>query len=418
MQYISQTTYNYSHLGGTTSIDLILEDYTYLYVPQKTGGSWFSITADGVTQGDEWDTAHYTITVQENTGNSRRSGTILLRSRDSGGTVYETTLYVFQAYRVAGPIWYDTFYTEEGSNIEYSIILDGTEIYKGRAGRRPNETGIKVNVAEICKDYVYVELPDFRDYDNDVFASPTAIRDFTLLSWGEAQVTYRFMYNWTYDYEYMPYKNPERDVFPLSDPINGRLDPRMKMMITYYSDALNPLVPYTIDGVPHTKSYKRGVSTWVRDVADIQGSTLILKSVKYTVNACGQYALYYRNRKGGYDSFLIEGAVHKSDKFNKGTYQKYYTNREPMGFGKKDFHNGIITEYSLNTGWLTDSQSNNLAFNLLSSNEVFLHNLTDNTIFPVVITNSGTTYKNFKSNSQKLVCYEINVEESQQKQLI
>lgn len=134
-------------------------------------------------------------------------------------------------------------------------------------------------------------------------------------------------------------------------------------------------------------------------------------------NYCGDWALYYSNRSGGWDSFLIEGNVKKIDNF-----EKYYINRSynntTMEWGKKVYHNEITTNYELHTGWLNDRQSEILAFNLLSSNQVYLHDLVNNKIIPVVITDDTAEYKTFKNNGRKMVNYTINVEASQIQQNI
>lgn len=416
MIYIdTDDTQSFTDVGGEFWVTVYYYDDAATYLPTVTGSSWITVTLQGGTQGEE----RYSVTVAENPGTSSRSGVITFKMLNTDQEYETVDLYIYQSYLVAGPIWYDTLYTESNTrDFAYTLELDGETIYSGMAVRQPGTSGPVINISKICQDYLHMELPDFRNYNNDVFSSPDAIKSFNLLVYGEARVTYKFMYNWSYDFDRMPYKNPVRDVFTSSQPINGHLDPRMKMMITYYSAAKTPVVPYTIDGVSHTKTFKTGVSTWVRDVSDLQGSTLVLKSVKYTVDYCGDYALYYKNRSGGYDSFLIEGNVAMSDKYDRASYAKAYYNTNPMNWGTNTYHNEITTSYTLHTGWLSDSESQILAFNLLPSNEVFLHNLTDNTIVPVIITNSEVSYKTYKSNSHKLVNYEITVEKSQKKQLI
>jgi len=89
-----------------------------------------------------------------------------------------------------------------------------------------------------------------------------------------------------------------------------------------------------------------------------------------------------------------------------------------LEFENGTYHSQIITSYQLNTGWLNDQQSENLAFNLLSSNEVYLHNLCSDKVYPVVITDNTATYKTYKNNSRKFVNYQINCEESQRKEVL
>ena len=366
---------------------------------------------------DTQDECDYTITIAENTDKSPRNGSITLKYRDFDDVIWETTIYIYQSYFLQYPIWLDTYYIGDSYVGEYSIILDGKEIYKGKARAKPNEEYYKINVARICQDYLSSSLPDIREMDDDTFAATNAVRYFTLLIEGEAKVTYMFLYNWNYCFDPLPLKNPDRNAFPCSIPINGHLDPRMKMLITYFSLAESPKVEYYQGEKKRTKTFKTGLSTWVRDVDDIQGLTLTLKNCSYTVNYCGDYALYYKNRSGGYDSFLIEGNGTKTDQYDRSTYRKTY-DVGSIDFGSKHYHNEITTNYKLNTGWLSDNESEILAYNLLSSDEVILHILATNELIPVMITNSEASYKTFKNNSRKLVNYEITLEESQKKILL
>ena len=73
----------------------------------------------------------------------------------------------------------------------------------------------------------------------------------------------------------------------------------------------------------------------------------------------------------------------------------------------------IQTVYELNTHYLTDEQSENLAKNLLGSNLVYLHDFTDGVVRPVVIQDKAVTYQTYQTNGKKLAQYKITVAESQ-----
>lgn len=284
------------------------------------------------------------------------------------------------------PIWKDTYYTEtiaDGGSIEYSIEtlikVEGktiTEtIFNGKAWANPNTNVVRVNINNLVKDYLNFELPDL----NSVTAlltvpHPNAIKTFSFMKNGAEVAQYKFIKDWSYK---------THNSTTLSAPINGKCVDGQLYFLTYVDDDL--------------------VFT------DIQKTPNRL----YSNNLCdGRYVLYYLNRYGGMDSFVIEAKAVKTD-----NYQPYFIastyNNNTTEFGKKIYHNDITTTYNLTTGWLRDSESENLAFNLLSSNLVYLHDIKEDKIMPVVITNTSVDYKTFRNQNNKLYNYTISVECSQ-----
>ena len=155
-----------------------------------------------------------------------------------------------------------------------------------------------------------------------------------------------------------------------------------------------------------------GVTTLVRDLSEYADYTITVDSaITYDVIYCGPMALYYLNARGGWDSFLIEGKVKRTDNMSQSDYGRKYDNTTAQ-FGKTRYMNEITESYELHTGWLTDDQAARLAKHLLPSNRVYAHNLETDRIFPVVITDSNAEYKTFK-NEKRLVSYQINISSSQ-----
>lgn len=281
------------------------------------------------------------------------------------------------------PIWQDIYYTSTTyTMLEYVINrTDQTVIYAGRAYQRPGGTGISINISKICQDYLKDTFDgvDFRNLTGTTYVHPEAYVEFELRTrnGGTLLASYGFVYDWSYE----GWNGSART---LSNPINDHTVTGMYTFNTSCSSAGT-------------------VSTAIGKVA--------------TGNSCGDVALYYKNRKGGWESFLIEGTVTKKDEYTKYTYNRSFNNNT-LQFENGTYHSQIITNYVLNTGWLSDQESDNLAFNLLSSNEVYLHNLCEDKVYPVVIKDNSATYKTYKNNSRKLVNYQINVEESQRKEVL
>ena len=289
---------------------------------------------------------------------------------------------------IKAPIWQDVYYTSTTFTVlDYAVqIVGANTIYTGRAYQRPGGNGVSINISKICQDYIkdsFREV-DFRNRVGTPYIHPNSYVEFNLINATNGTVlgTYGFVYDWSYE----SWGGNTRVV---SNPIN---DHKVTGMYEFYTQC----------GMNAETNMLELITT---------------VSTAVTGNACGEIALYYKNRKGGWDSFLIEGTVTKKDEYTKYTYNRSFNNNT-LEFENGTYHSQIITSYQLNTGWLSDQESENLAFNLLSSNEVYLHNLCTNKVYPVVITDNTATYKTYKNNQRRLVNYTINCEESQRKEVL
>ena len=275
---------------------------------------------------------------------------------------------------IYAPIWRDTYHTGSADTLTYGVLVDGQEIYKGRAYIAPDEDIFKINVSKICQDYLSASLPDFRNISAATITDANAYRSFELVD-GEGTLinTYNFLYCWDY------LTNFSGSNISLARPINGHYCPNMKVFSTEW---YNGVVRTTIT----------------------QGSG----------NYCGSGALYYLNKSGGWDSFLIEGVSKRSDAYEKYTYNKSFDNNT-IEFEEGTYINQIQVKWTLHTGYLSDEESKRLAYHLIPSNAVYFHNFEDDTIVPVVITNSSVDYKTYRNEGRKLVRYDITLNESQKK---
>lgn len=150
-----------------------------------------------------------------------------------------------------------------------------------------------------------------------------------------------------------------------------------------------------------------GVTSYVRDAGDATGMYLVVNGIKYDVRYCGDVALYYLNAYGGWDAFLIEGNVVKSDNKTHYEYDKFARNTT-IDFETTRYATEIETTYKLSTGWLKDDQAERLCKHLLSSNMVYMHILDENKIVPVNIKDTKVEYKTYKA-TKKMINYTIEV---------
>ena len=147
----------------------------------------------------------------------------------------------------------------------------------------------------------------------------------------------------------------------------------------------------------------------------------------YDMDHCGPGAFIYRNRFGGWDSFLIEGNIIKTDNYTKLNYRtkgeynqsfNFVNSNSQYKLEKHTDNVSIDTTYEAYTGWLSDEEAERLVFHLLSSPMVFFQDLhRENKLYPIDdfvnmpirITASSAEYKKFR-NGKKMVNYLITFE--------
>ena len=158
-----------------------------------------------------------------------------------------------------------------------------------------------------------------------------------------------------------------------------------------------------------------GVSTYTRDLADLSGCKISVDfqgtSTDYDVSYCGEFAAYYVNSHGGWDSFLFEGKSSRADDIERHTIEKFFQNTT-LDFETNTYLSEIDIKYTLNTGWLTDEQSAMFAKEFLESNMVYIHDLVNDRIFPAVIQEDTVEFKRWTDN-RKMVSHTVTVAESQ-----
>ena len=274
---------------------------------------------------------------------------------------------------VYAPVYKDTYYTTSGEYVDYHITYNGGTIFSGRAYAMPNGGNISININRIAQRYLSQNIDALFGGSTSV-ANSNAVGDFALYVNGSNVQTYRFLYCYDYDF------NWAGGSANLSNPVCNEYGAGMF--------------------IPTTSCAGSSVST----SRSTPGTTC--KSVKY--------GLYYCNARGGWDAFAIQGNAVKTDTFKQFETDRSFDNTT-REFERNRYLNEVETKYELNTHYLTDEQSYNLVKNLFGSTKVYIHNLMDGTIKPVVVTDTSVKYQTFQGNGKKFAQYKITVTESQAK---
>lgn len=298
---------------------------------------------------------------------------------------------------MAHPIWKD-YYVSLGTadSIEYRILCGNEVIYSGRSWKRPGEAENRIRINDICADYLVQGSANFRVqvWEVDKFLTEDSVQ---------------FINDWSYDYEY------DVDIDGMAFPINGKVASNQRLTYSVLgTDEVTAkfvfesgLVQYYDFAAPLNSA---GVGVAVVNLANYPNlKSIEIGNTNYeVVSQCSRYALYYMNAHGGWDSLLIEGNHSEVDNLTRHTREADYDNTSVQNRGTINVVNEISKSLTLHTSWMSDDQSSRM-HHLLNSTDVYLYDFLTGEVIPVLLTNTTTEYKTYKSNGCKLVNYAISV---------
>lgn len=76
----------------------------------------------------------------------------------------------------------DCYYDTTADTLSYYIMVGDDVIYSGIAVKSPSKDTLSINVGKRIRDYLYIYMPDFSNYDGVVILHPEAVRLFDLYS--------------------------------------------------------------------------------------------------------------------------------------------------------------------------------------------------------------------------------------------
>lgn len=291
---------------------------------------------------------------------------------------------------ITNPIWRNTYFTTGSTSATYHINLDGNTIFNGKAVRYPDADELRINIDKVCSNYLSSDIASLltaMPATDTSITHPEAQRTFAFYVGNTKVNDYRFYNDWSYTTD----KPVTGTSINISAPINGHFVPGMLKVNTVRTSNASTSTITTTGNADYAPGL--GYNTQVK---------------------CSPYVLYYLNSYGGWDAFVIEGTGRKTDNFT--TYQTDCVfDNTTLEFETNKYVNEIKTGYELNTGYLTDEQAKNLAKNLLGSIRVYLQNIDEGWVKPVVIDDKNATYQTYQLNGRKLCQYKIKVTESQHK---
>lgn len=344
------------------------------------------------------------------------------------------------------PIWKDeSFGVQTGDFSIYKVTGEDMQlIYSGHAVRHPGSSGPAPRASVYVNDIIadHLDSPDMADILENAasgrFTESPLLTTFRFYDGETLRGTASYAADWSYDYGY----NYETQWKGMSFPITGYMSPGHPLLYT----AVQALGVYVTVGYPdgHTETgsaitrtadfnddyngdFAKETSPFdgflVLDAADYPGAVSVtvgtllpdggrLSDEYRIVDSCSRYSVCYRNAYGGWDSLLLEGLCSMSDALTRHNAQRSYSNSLAANRGTFNFCNEMTRQWTLRTGWMTDSQSMRM-HHLLNSPDVYLYDSLDGLYRPVVLTDTETEYRTYRGNGRRMVSYEMNAQLAQ-----
>ena len=392
------------------------------------GSGWLSVTDLGPDKN---------VTAAKNSGIRRRAS---IKFYDVNDITNYVIVPVIQG-NIDGydSIWMDDLYypktRDESGNYYYRLVDHNSnkELFRGIATKPTNWSGEigGIDIPRVVDEDIHSRLfnggsSDWSDMDDSYIT--VDIYNMTESGYpGVVDSTFKYFNDWSrfekrYDY-----------TRSLNDPINSKgCDNMIIPFCVYYDDAAvftitdtekNGNVNVRTLSTPSTPFVMRtDIFYDTKKLEYKQGDEVIFS---YDMDHCGLGVFIYRNRFGGWDSFLIEGNIIKTDNYTKlnyrtkGEYNQMPDFRSSKYMDEKHTDNvSINTTYEAYTGWLSDEEAERLVFHLLSSPIVYFQDLNKEnqlydtdylSLIPVRLTASSAEYKKFR-NGRRLVNYSIKFE--------
>ena len=311
---------------------------------------------------------------------------------------------------VGEPIWRDYFAiltpqaSYSGDSLEYKIFCDGKEIYRGKVYKFNGVFRVKLN--DVCSNYLYSSIIFSTGWEENSSAMKTFTTYYSTNGFSSQVLANTVTFYCDYSYTIN-----NTNVF--SKPIKKEIDYRQFFVYTIYGSG-----SVSVNGRGYNVA-TNNIHTFKSKLVDENRKEMTItvpNNTFTTKDTCNRYCLYYLNSYGGWDWILLNGNVIKSYGYNRKNYVSEDYNANPTNttnipFGKINYITNTTESWKLTVTNLSDYQSSEM-YNLFGSTQVYLHDMVDNIITPVVITSSKQDEKTFYNQGRRMFNYTIEVESS------
>lgn len=286
------------------------------------------------------------------------------------------------------PAWKDTN-TVIGTNDIYNMVLkSGNQVlFREKMFKAPNENNLIVNFNRLVESFLEPREFPIGNTSRPLFS-------FTA-SFGNQDYEYSVVDDWSYyDEDFrVSLSRPYQKELALGQYLVYSL--LNASTITVYANG------YKVFSTTPSANEYYDISRRVNECGTWQikqGSTL-LQSWN-TVDA--KYVIYYYNKYAGWDSFVVKGPVVPSVTVARDTY----TNPRRRS---RVYQSNAVTNYKINTGILTDTESP-VVSEIVASPEVVLHDLENNNLISVKVITDSIERKTFRNQGRQFATYQFDLE--------
>lgn len=328
------------------------------------------------------------------------------------------------------PIWKDYTFIIDVTEAEYRVRLNdasGAIIYNGKAYARPGESSIRIKINDVAADYIRQSLPVIgKTFDESAFTMTFLVQYNYGGSWLTAG-SIEYAWDWSHDYTYLA----SRDGY--SFPVKRSIDARQYLPVTISGSTISVTLNKA-DGTTQAVTLSKKSPADFEDDADEDiaifeqtpdGAAILdlsnysnvvsvtISGKVFPVVSCHNFVLYYVNEYGGWDSLLLEGRCNRTDTYYRHSAKYGYDNADMRARGEATYANEITQGWSLRTGLLTDEGAERM-HHLVGSTMVYLHDLAEGTIYPIIIDDTECEYRNTRAENG-VVSYALQAHIAQEK---
>ena len=307
------------------------------------------------------------------------------------------------------PIWQDIKYTFTEPIAEFSIreFNSGEILYRGRSYQNPKLEPNSIYVNRLVENWI--NTPNFNPYLTQRVRGGYGIFDLLDVN-GNVLQNYQFVNDWSYNINEFKAGLLSRPILNNTYAIRGQYLP----FSIFGDDDINDVIfGYKLN---NGTDYQDNVNVsndvlhvWNDEVKsnaqDISFAYIGKLKIPFEEPCKNRYVLYYVNPFGGYDWFNHIAKTTQKDNLQTYNYIQNVDNTT-INFGKNRYLTEINKTFEFTTKWVKDDESNRMWY-LLESNKVWLHDVVENKIYPIVLTDTSVDYKQ-KTPNQKIIQYTFN----------
>lgn len=301
-------------------------------------------------------------------------------------------------------------YSTNDEYITYSVESNGEILYTGRSYKKPKDNKCYFKLNEITENFIDNE---FNPEGATLQRATNSIKKFGV-NVGDSSTQYWFYNNWDYTFANVA----TNQVKVLSKPINNKISKSGKFVVsvinTYDSNYNVSIEIFKNNNWVTAKTETLNANSIYHILLNVSeygnvSKFRVLGEVYDVVNDCIEYQLVYSNKCGGFDVINLNGRTQIEDKFEALYHSKSVLNTTAL-HEKSKWLNGVKRVFTGNIFWLNKRQAERIE-HLFSSTMVWLYDIKNDRMIPVVIEDSSVDYK----NNNKLMAFQIKLSESHTK---